>query len=285
MTLLARLLATVALVGAAVVGISAAPAPAGAASVCTAGATVVVDFHSLGGGVQTACDPHGGGRTAATIFGDVGVKLTYVQRMAGAVCQVQDEPATPPGDCVSMPPANAYWSLWWSDGHTGSWTYASAGVGSQTVPAGGSVAFSWQGSAARAEPGVTPPITSAAPTTSSKPTQGKTKTSKAAGGGRVSAAPTPTATATPSATLSSTASPSPTASVAPQHARHRHLAPAVTPSASASSSPSSTPITPVTTSDASPTQHGGLPGWVPAVAVVVVLAAGGGIAVARRRRP
>ena len=38
-----------------------------------------------------------------------------------------------------MPPTNAYWGLFWSNGTSGTWAYASEGVDSLSVPAGGSV--------------------------------------------------------------------------------------------------------------------------------------------------
>ncbi|MGA8247490.1 MAG: hypothetical protein WB797_11335, partial [Nocardioides sp.] len=121
-----------------------ASAPARAATCGTAnGVTVVVDFHQLGGGAETACDLHGAGRTAATQLSDVGHRLTYVQRQPGFVCRVDGDPSSDP--CANTPPSDAYWSLWWSDGRSGKWSYSSAGVASLKVPAGGYVALSWQG--------------------------------------------------------------------------------------------------------------------------------------------
>ena len=127
------LVAAVLLTAAAGLGVSA---PALAASCSTAhGVTVVVDFHQLGGGVQSACDANGGGRTAATQLIDVGHQLTYVQSQPGFVCRVDGSPSSDP--CVNTPPADAYWSLWWSDGKSGRWTYSSAGGGGHPVPPSG----------------------------------------------------------------------------------------------------------------------------------------------------
>ena len=64
--------------------------------------------------------------------------------------------------CVSTPPANAYWGLYWSNGTSGSWSYSSLGVGSLTVPAGGSVAFAWQGGP-RVRPASPPPLPGRSP--------------------------------------------------------------------------------------------------------------------------
>ena len=127
-----------------------AAAPAAAVEPCASGhgVRVVVDFHELGGGLQEACDETGGGRTAARLFADSGFRLTFVQRQAGFVCRVSGLPADDP--CVNTPPQDAYWSLWWSDGSSEKWTYASLSADSLTVPDGGRVALSWsQGSGSR----------------------------------------------------------------------------------------------------------------------------------------
>ncbi|MGL5809771.1 MAG: hypothetical protein ACRCYQ_07505 [Nocardioides sp.] len=141
----------------------AAPAHAAACSGST-GVTVVVDFKQLGGGVAQGCDSAGGGKAASSVFPAAGFPLTYVQRSPGFVCKVSGKPST---SCVNTPPATAYWSLWWSDGKSGTWTYSAVGVGSLKVPSGGYLAFSWQGQAAKAAPGVTPARRAAAPAPSS----------------------------------------------------------------------------------------------------------------------
>jgi hypothetical protein len=118
---------TVAVLVAAAVGLGV-PSPALAATCAGAhGVTVVVDFHQLGGGVQTACDLHGAGETADAQFTDVGHTLTDAQRQPGFVCRVDGSPSSDP--CVNTSPADAYWSLWWSDGKSGHWSFASQGVG------------------------------------------------------------------------------------------------------------------------------------------------------------
>jgi hypothetical protein len=142
----------VAVLVAAAVGLGA-PGPARAATCGTAqGVSVVVDFHQLGG-LETACDAGGGGKTAATQMADVGHTLTYVQRQPGFVCRVDGKPKDDP--CVNTPPSDAYWSLWWSDG-SDTWTYATTGVDSLTVPDGGSVALAWDGKAGDVSPSAAP---------------------------------------------------------------------------------------------------------------------------------
>ena len=152
----ARLVAAVALTAAAGVVGPAAPA---AAATCSSGdgVTVVVDFHELGGGIQTACDTSGGGEAASRLFPDNGFPLTYVQRQPGFVCRVSGAPTADDESCVSTPPSDAYWGLWWSDGDSGSWSYSSEGAASLNVPDGGSVAFSWNDSNTKSPPGIAPP--------------------------------------------------------------------------------------------------------------------------------
>ena len=138
---------------AAVVGpLSLGPA---AASACpgTAGVTVVVEFHELGGGSAQSCVADGGGHTADRLLKDAGYALDYVQRFPGFVCRIDGAPADDP--CVNTPPADAYWGLWWSDGTTGKWTYSSLGAASLAVPAGGYVAMVWDGSTGTVVPAAT----------------------------------------------------------------------------------------------------------------------------------
>lgn len=134
-------------------GVTAAPA---AAAACTdaGGITVVVDPGSLSGSLSQTCVASGGDDGAA-LFAAAGHTLERVQRFPGAVCRVDYQPES--AGCVNMPPTNAYWGLFWSNGTSGSWVYASEGVDSLSVPAGGSVAFAWQASSSRRDPAVAPP--------------------------------------------------------------------------------------------------------------------------------
>lgn len=202
MSRLVRLVAATALVAAA--GL-AGPAPAYAEPCSTDTAvTVVVDFHELGGGLQQVCDPGGGGQKASVLFPDNGFPLTYVQRQPGFVCRVSGVPEEDP--CVNTPPADAYWGLWWSDGESGSWSYSSVGVASLTIPEGGSVAFSWNGSATKSPPGAPPPQhTTEQPSQEPEPSKGPTSKPSpppTPGGGGTGSSSTPTAS--PSASASAT---------------------------------------------------------------------------------
>ncbi len=265
----------------------ATASPSDAATCADAGGvSVVVDFKSLGGGAQSVCDPDGGGQKAAALFTGNGYELTYVQRTPGFVCRVQGLPTPEDDPCVNTPPANAYWNLWWSDGKTGKWTYSSLGAASLTIPAGGSVALSWDDVEGQSTPGVAPPkhqsaAPSATPTVkpTPTPTPKPTPTSK------------PTATPTEAPTEEPTESPTPTSleSPAPSPLPAEPLPPTVTPSPtpSATETPSSAvtdEVAPTSGSaDAGDPDGGGLPAWVP-VALLVALFGGAAVVVVVRRR-
>lgn len=287
MLTLRRLIGAATLLAGVVVPTSLA-SPAHAAGACAdGGVTVVVDNGSLGGGIAESCVAGGGGEKAAQLL-SVGHSLTRVQRFPGAVCKVDGLPGD--AGCVSMPPANAYWGLFWSDG-SGGWTFSSTGVDALTVPNGGAVAFAWQDSSKLTDPGVAAPValTASTPTAPAGPT---TKSSKKATKKHTqkpatrpaSASATATAATSPSATAAPTtsASPSSTPSTSPS-ASAPSAAPSPAPPAASTPTPTPSPTAPAADRP-DQSDGGGLPGWVPPVVVVVVLAAGGGIAVVRRRR-
>jgi hypothetical protein len=284
-----RLLAALFLAGA---GLAPVAGPADAA-VCSSdtGVTVVVDFHELGGGVQSTCDPDGAGKTATALFPDNGFPLDYVQRTPGFVCRVSGKPADDP--CVNTPPADAYWGLFWSNGTNGQWSYATAGAGGQKIPAGGSVAFSWQGSDSRAEPGVAPPQHASQSTPSPSPVPTSKPASGGSGGGTGSTgesagAPTSTAatTAAPDAEVATTATKSGRHDRRQGGGKH-HRAPR-TPSPTATIESSEVAPTPDPTvaasAEVSPADSGGLPGWVPISAIGVLTALVIAASLERRRR-
>lgn len=303
MRLLSRLLGAAALLVGAAVPLGLTPTPADAATACSpGGVTVVVDPGALGGGLRQGCA--GGAGTAAALFGAAGHTLTRVQPLPGAVCSVDHRPAQ---TCPQMPPANRYWALFWTDGTSSHWTYASLGVDALRVPAGGSVALAWQSAAGNRAPAVAAPVTKAA-APAAKPTRKPSAKPTRKPSPSPSAKPSPRASGAPGSTppfastsASASAPPTPTAAAgAPSHRHHRPRAsaaysstgPTTAPTAGASgavpgapsSSPtdSSTGSTSTTTDDAVRATQGGLPGWIAPAVVVVVLAAGGGV-VARRR--
>jgi hypothetical protein len=156
------------LVAAVVAGGVLLPAgPAGAAACSgSGGVTVVVDFGSLGGGIQVGCavgDPASGlAALHAAGFGTTGTRKDG----PGFVCRINGAPASDP--CVVTPPANAYWSYWHAP-RGGAWAYSSAGAAGYN-PAAGSVEGWAFGAGAR--PRIAPPAAPAppppAPTTTTK---------------------------------------------------------------------------------------------------------------------
>jgi hypothetical protein len=128
------------------------PAHAQAPGGCGDGVAVLAEFHQLDHPDVRACEERGS--DAAQLFRAAGLALTDVQRQPGFVCRVDGLPADDP--CVNTPPASAYWSLWWSDGTTGEWTYSTVAAGSLEVPAGGSVALVWDDVTADLTPSVPP---------------------------------------------------------------------------------------------------------------------------------
>lgn len=119
-----------------------------AASSC-GGVAVVVDPPRADTSVSCV-DPDSD--SAADLFEKAGRELTRVQRFPGAVCRVDGVPAGQP--CVAMPPADAYWGFFVSDGDT--WEYSSLGVDAVTPEPGQSIALVWQDTAEHQEPDVAP---------------------------------------------------------------------------------------------------------------------------------
>lgn len=285
MTRLAVRLAVAVLVAAAVsLGV---PGPAQAAPCSTAhGVSVVVDFHELGGGVQLRCDRGGAGETAWSQLEDVGFDLTRVQRQPAFVCRINGKPSEDQDACVNTPPADAYWSLWWSDGKSGKWSYSSEGPGSLKVPEGGYVAMSWQSGTGKAPPGTspTPHPTQPSPSPTSRPSSSPPHSSAPA---QPSGSSAPTASSSPATTTSAT----PTGRASSKAGGQDHKKPkkkqkkkkkrhdAASPTAQAAA-----PIGKVSAANAGDEGSGsGLPGWVAPAAVVVLFAGAGAVLLVRRK--
>jgi len=247
-----------------------APAVASGGFCQGGGVNVEVDFHQLGGGAVTACDPSGGGDTARSIFPAAGFTLTPASNMQGFfVCQVNGKPADQ--NCEQ---GDAYWGLFWAKPGATSWTYSSLGADSLKVPEGGSVAFSWQGSTARTPPGIAPPKQSTA-------TPSKTATPK----------PSHRSSAPPRTTTSGAASPNPaaTSTSGPTKVPRRHASATASTSATplatpeASSSPSTTVAAGLTAPQAPGASSGSPVGLVAGLGVLAVILASTAVVVARRR--
>lgn len=125
------------------------PGAAAAAAPCT-GVTVVVDPPRVEPSVSCVSAPTGA--SAAEVFEESGRELTRVQRFPAAVCRVDGVPSGQP--CVAMPPADAYWGFFVSEG--GEWRYSDLGVDAVTPEAGQAIALTWQDTAERDVPAVAP---------------------------------------------------------------------------------------------------------------------------------
>jgi hypothetical protein len=243
-------------------------------SAACAGVTAVVDYGILGGGVQERCVTDGAGRSAWEVFEEAGFPLTSVQQYPGAVCRVSGKPDSDP--CVRMPPANAYWGLFWSSGS--GWVYSSKGATALTMSAGDSVGLAWQNSTAQRKPGAA----AAAPAPTPKPTpkprpkpspkpSATSVTTKPEASAKPAGAPTATGTSAAAQAPTSTAAASDTASV--------------TPTAPPASSGPAAVSPPTVSAKVEDSDGGGLPWWLPVGSIAVLAGAGGIVWQVRRTRP
>lgn len=291
--------------GAAVLTVPVGAQPASAAT-CAAGSgvSVVVDPNSLGGSVATSCVSDGGGDTASALFAAAGHSLAYAQRQPGFVCRVDGAPADDP--CVNASPADRFWSLWWSDGESGTWTYSTQGVTALKIPEGGSVAFSFDDVEGEARPSATPPQGSAP---SATPTADGGGSGSGSGGGSGSSGSSGSSGATggssPAAGGSTAPSPSAGTGATSQEGRDRRAGAGegedrqgrdrCTGTPGAGTDPSDQPTEDasedavadgvVSDPEAAPAsaETDGLPVWVAPVALLVLALGAGGAVLARRR--
>jgi hypothetical protein len=241
-----RLIVAAALV--AVAGV--APAAPAHAAACEegGGVTVVVDFASLGGGVETDCasgDP-GSGVEALRASGH---EPTRAAQQAGYfVCRIDGRPADDP--CQRASPADAYWSYWHAR-PGGSWTYSNTGP-AERDPAPGPAPG----------PSPTPEVPSPEPAATSSRPSPAASTRAVSGPSSPPAAPDvvePGTDASPSASPSASASPASSATASPE----------LTPG----------PVVVDRVDDGA----GSLAGPLAALGILLLLAAGGAYQVTRRR--
>lgn len=307
---LAGLVAAALAAAAGLVGLSSGPA---AAALCSgSGVNVVVDFNGGSGrsGVEKGCDPGGANRSADKVFPAAGFPLTYAQREPGFVCRVKNAPTSDP--CGNASPTNAYWGLFWSNGKSGKWSYASSGVGGTSVPNGGFIAFAWQNGGGRDWPSASPVRSTQASTPKPQPTKQATtaptrnkatKQSDTGSGSTSAEAPEEVTAGQPTKTQGAAgASPQKKKAVKANRARASDQAKAkarakASPSASARSSasasaaadpsdeasPDVTSAKPVDSAFAPEQEQDGLPVWVPVLVVLALAGAAGGTAWWRRR--
>lgn len=133
------------------------PQTAAYADTCSSekGVSLVVDYGSLGGGVDTECEDDAPTATAWDMFADE-FQLTEVQAIPKFACRIDGLPEDV--NCQSGPQGNEYWGLFLTDGTSGEWEFATKGAGQLKIPEGGAVAFAWQDSKEPRVPDVSAPV-------------------------------------------------------------------------------------------------------------------------------
>lgn len=240
-------------------GVVAAPAAQAAACSGTTGVTVVVDFGSLGGGIQVGCAA-GSPASGLSALSAAGFSYAFVPRQLGLVCQISAKPSPCNGA-----PTSAYWAYWHGQAG-GSWTYSTQGAGSYHPPAGS--VEGWAFGAGR-QPGIGPPAHPAPPVPPKKPPK-KPPTSHAGTVQPPASTPQPAGTSGTSKPAAGTTKPTTTP---PSSSAGAAVVPTTPP-------PTTTgPLAPV--ADQRPARGGVSPGLVVAVLLIAVLA---GLALWTRHR-
>ena len=261
-----------ALTASAVIGLAMTAAPVAAQAADCAGVTVVVDFRSLGGGVQTGCAP-GDPSSGTAALSAAGFGFTFAARQPGFVCRINGRPSSDP--CVNTSPTTAYWAYWHGQ-PGGSWAYSSTSA-SAYDPAPGSVE-GWSFGAGE-QPGIAPPAPAPKPTAPAPqppaPNPGQpTRPAQPAQPGQ----PAPTAPQQPG---------EPTRQTTSQSVTSTAEATTAPPSSSATTTAGTTsdtaaPTTEVAVEPTASTSSGGTVGLVVGIVVIAALA-GLGLWTARRR--
>lgn len=282
MSLLRSALASAALLlplGGAAVG----TAPVAVADGCSAAeVAVLVDFASLGGGVQTGCtggDPASG--VEALQAAGFPPTRAAAERSGYFVCRIAGQPADDP--CQRASPAGATWSYWHGE-PGGTWTYSGQGAGAYDPSPGTVEGWSF---GAGDPPSAPPPRTAAAPAQESPAAPAPAIPAPAP------AAPAPAAPLTKAPLTKAPAAPAPPPSSAAPLAPTGVASPTVeapageqvsaSPSATASATATSEPVAAAPSSGSSDDAGGGLVAALSAGGVVLLLT-GGALLQARRWR-
>jgi hypothetical protein len=255
----------------------AGPAPVAEAAACsgTSGVTVVVDFGSLGGGVQVSCAPGDPASGLAALSG-AGYSYSFVPRQPGLVCQLNSKP-----DPCNGAPTTAYWSYWHAS-RGGSWSYSTTGAGSYNPRAGTVEGWAF---GAGGRPGIAPPAPAPAPApkppAAPKPTANPTTAAPAPPAGPGSTSRSGTSAAPAPRPGPTTAKPRPSKTPPGSPATSRSTDPA----AAGTSTPPSDPAAPPSPATEPVSSSSGLARSALGAAVVVALAGAGFLVARRRSRP
>ena len=196
----------------------AAPLPQAAS--CS-GVWVVVDYGSLGGGVQTKCATSFDTGTKA--LKSAGFKVTIE---GGFIYKINGKPSKPDIN-------KEYWSYWHasadSDGSFSAWTYSNKGADGYRPTKGNAEGWRYQALAdGKVPPSKKPPVTKPDPEPT-KPTAKPSATKK------------PTATAKPTATRKPTATAKPTTTTTPKKSAAPSSPSTASPSTAITESPAASP--------------------------------------------
>jgi hypothetical protein len=171
-------------------------------------AAVVVE-HADGSRVRTACVGFDGANVTgkqALVASGIEYGFSSNPNYGDAVCQVDNEPASYPPNCFSLPD---YWSIWQA-GYGQAWTYASKGVDGVSLGDGDAIGFRYepQPPAPQVAPSspvgiCPPPQPKSTPSSASSPATAPSATAGTSAGRAAIASPSPVG-ATPSAVPSAT---------------------------------------------------------------------------------
>jgi hypothetical protein len=172
------------------------------------GVTIVVDFGSLGGGVNVRCGAQPI-KNGFDVFRHANVSYETVSG-SEFVCRIAGKPGPQSEDCTNTPPGDAYWTYWYAK-PGGEWKYSNLGPGSRKPPPGSYDGWVFNSGEPRHAPGYPPPPAPATTTTAAPAsTPGPADTTPGPGASPVitrapSAAPLASTTTTqPSATTVTT---------------------------------------------------------------------------------
>jgi hypothetical protein len=141
--------------------------------------TVVVDFGTLGGGMQTRCapEPVSSGFDALTKAG-----FTYegTVRFPGLLCRIDGKPSSQQEACNNAPSPKYYWAYWTASSPGGAWTYSDMGAGNRDPAPGSAEGWAFSDGCSR-KPGA--PTTCPGATTTTTVAASSTTTRAPASGG------------------------------------------------------------------------------------------------------
>ena len=158
--------------------------------------TIVVDFASLGGGVNVRCAPQPI-NNGFDVFRRANVSYERVNN-SELVCRIAGKPGSDTEDCTNTPPGNAYWGYWTAN-RGGEWKYQNYGPGARKPPPGSIDGWSFQ-TGTKTPPRYPVPQPVAEPTTTTTVAATDAPTTTTRGRSSVGSATTTAPTAPPTST-------------------------------------------------------------------------------------